>query len=201
MRPDKIETTSFEIIDGFGRAMDFGPREYQVARRMVHAHADPDFFDNVRFGPGAIEAAIKAIKAAKPLIADTKMLIAGTTRLPQAVDRIVKVSDPDTIALAKELGITRSRAAMRLVAPLTAGALVVVGNAPTALHELIDLIEAGQADPACVVGLPVGYVEAAESKDRLAKLDRPFITSLGPKGGSAVAAAAINALALLAEEE
>ena len=94
MRPEKIEQTSFGIIDGFGRAKDFGPREYQVVRRMVHSHADPDFFDNVHFGPGAIDAAVAAIKAGRPLIADTRMLLAGATRLPGAMEQIVKVTDP-----------------------------------------------------------------------------------------------------------
>ena len=206
MRPEEIEKLSFELIDeqaGNKTADKLGLSEaqYTIARRMVHTTGDFDYFTNVRFHPDAITAGIKAINSGRPIIADTNMLAAGATRLPHDTKVIVRVNDDDIKTEAAGLGITRSILAMRKSADIMNEAIIAIGNAPTALLEVIRLIEENKVSPALVIGIPVGFVKAAESKDDLSKINTPHITCIGPKGGSAVAATTINALAIMAAKE
>jgi len=159
---------------------------------MVEVAAD------IAFSPGAALAAALALQAGAPVLCDAKMVANGVTRarLPRGNDVICTLDDPSVPALAARLGTTRSAAAMELWRPRLAGAVVAIGNAPTALYRLFEMLDAGVPPPACVIGMPVGFIGAAESKEALMADGRvPFIVVRGRKGGSAMAAAAVNALA------
>ena len=173
-------------------------------RRMIHTSADLDYLKTVRVHPGAIAAGVAALRRGCPLVTDTRMLLAGISsgRLGRlGVTHFCLMDDPEVAKEAARQGTTRAAAAMEAALPRLAGGIVAIGNAPTALLRLLELLEAGAPPPALVVGLPVGFVNAAESKELLSHQNCPFITALGPKGGSAVAAAVINALAIMALEE
>jgi len=185
------------IIDARAPRTGLSPAEYQIARRMVHTTADFDFFENVRFHPRAVAAGLQALAQGRKVVADTNMLKSGLTRLPEGVEVVVRTAETETRQEAARLGLTRSAVAMRRSVRDMEGGIVAVGNAPTALLEVIRLVKAGEAAPGLVIGLPVGFVMAAESKEELLGLDCPFITALGDKGGSPVAAAVLNALAIL----
>jgi precorrin-8X/cobalt-precorrin-8 methylmutase len=179
------------------------PRERAVVRRMVHATADFDFAAAVRFGPGAIDAATRAFRSGAPVLTDVEMLRAGVRRDlagPLGVDALCAVDEPGTAELAARAGLTRSAAGLRRLAGRVGdGAVVAVGNAPTALEEAVRLVEREGWRPACVVGIPVGFVGVEEAKTRLVAQARvPFLTSLGRKGGTPVTAAVVNALLDLA---
>lgn len=205
MRPENIEQKSMDIIDseakGAGQEVPLDPDEYAVARRMVHATADFDFFKNSRFHPQAIEAGIKAINRKAGIVADTMMLKAGMTHLSRTAPVTVRISEPDVVQQALREKTTRATISMRQSAANMEGGIVVIGNAPTALMEVIRMIREGEAQPALVIGIPVGFVGAAESKEELLSLETPYITVLGRKGGSPAAAAAINAIAKLAKQQ
>ncbi len=158
----------------------------------------------MRFHPRAIDAGLEALRRGRPVVADTRMLQAGisTGRLAYlGVGVFCFMDDPEVAQEAASRGTTRAAVAMERALPRAAGGIVAIGNAPTALLSLLDLLAAGAPPPALVVGVPVGFVNAAESKEVLSRQECPFITSLGPKGGSAVAASIINALAILALTE
>ncbi|HLB25747.1 MAG TPA: precorrin-8X methylmutase [Nitrospirota bacterium] len=200
--PREIEKKSFEIISALleGKGLE-GP-ERDVVMRVVHATADPEFADLMLFSGGAAKAGIEAVKSGCAVVTDVTMLKAGISRnRPGGREALCHIADPDVAEAAKKDGGTRAVAAMRKAAMLGEmdGAVVAIGNAPTALFELIRLIKDGKARPALVVGVPVGFVGASESKEGLAAMTGvPFITSRGRKGGSAVAAAIVNALIKLA---
>jgi precorrin-8X/cobalt-precorrin-8 methylmutase len=202
--PQEIETESFRRIEAQVGGYQLSPREWAVARRMIHTTGDFEYLDNVRFHPQAIAAGLAALEQGRPVVTDTRMLQAGigTGRLARLGVKIICLMDDPAVAQeAKERGLTRATVAMERALPQAAGGIVAIGNAPTALLSLMDLLAAGAEPPALIVGVPVGFVNAAESKEALAGLACPFITSLGPKGGSAVAASIINALAIMALEE
>jgi len=158
-----------------------------VAERVIHASADLEYADTLVLDEAALEAGLEALRRGVPVVTDVGMVAAGIT----ARETLCFVSDPRARELSERLGITRSAAGFRLAfEEVGPGALWVVGNAPTALFELLDL----GVDPALVVGLPVGFVGAAESKEALVESGLPAVANRGPKGGSAVAAAALNAL-------
>ncbi|MEW6260421.1 MAG: precorrin-8X methylmutase [Thermodesulfobacteriota bacterium] len=201
MKPEDIEALSFEIIDAEAGAHPFVSKEWQIVRRMIHTTADFEWIQTVRFHPKAVSAGIDAIRSGKPIVTDTHMAASGInrTRLAEYGTTIhCLVDDPQVAEQARQAGTTRSLAAVDQAVSQFPEAVFVIGNAPTALLRLIELIRNGSADPALVIGLPVGFVQAAESKAELMKLDRPLITNVGRKGGSAVAASVVNALALLA---
>jgi precorrin-8X/cobalt-precorrin-8 methylmutase len=157
-----------------------------------------DLPDDVEMSPDFAGAAEAALKAGAPILCDAKMVANGVTpsRLPARNPVICTLDDPRTAPLAAEMGTTRSAAAMELWRPHLAGALVVIGNAPTSLFRLLEMLDAGAPKPAAVIGIPVGFVGAAESKQALAQDGRvPFLVVHGRRGGSAMAAAAVNALA------
>lgn len=198
-----IYRESFAIIRAEADLERFEPLMERVAVRMIHACGMVDLTYDVEASPGFAAAAATALGAGAPILCDTAMVAAGVTRarLPAANEVICTLSDPAVAALARELGTTRTAAALELWRERLAGSVVVVGNAPTALFRLLELLAVGAEHPAAVIGVPVGFVGAAESKQALAEHE-PGVEHLivrGRRGGSAIAAAAINALA--SEEE
>ncbi|MFJ9517255.1 precorrin-8X methylmutase [Kitasatospora sp. NPDC101801] len=175
----------------------------QVVVRMIHACGMTDLVRDVLYSPRVVADARAALRAGAPILCDVSMVASGVTRkrLPADNQVICTLSDPAVPGLAKELGNTRSAAAMELWLPHLEGAVVAVGNAPTSLFRLLELIEAGAPRPAAVIGVPVGFIGAAESKEALAAhpAGLEHLVVRGRRGGSAMAAAAINAIA--SEEE
>lgn len=175
----------------------------RVAVRMVHGSGQVDLVDDLVVHPGLVSAARAALEAGAPILTDAHMVASGVTRarLPRENDVVCLLRDPRVPALAQSFGTTRSAAAVSLWADRLHGAVVAIGNAPTALFHLLELLLEGAPRPAAIVGVPVGFVGAAESKDALASLagdhglDVPFLTVRGRRGGSALAASALNALA------
>lgn len=200
--PLEIERRSFEIIDAEVGPHSFDARQWPVVRRIIHTTADFDFARATCFAPGAIEAGLAALRGGAAVLSDTNMVKSGVnkSRLAAFGSPIhCHVADPEVTAQAKTAGVTRSILATRK--GVAEGCRIfLIGNAPTALFELLDMVRAGQADPALVVGVPVGFVGAEESKEALLASGLPFITCRGRKGGSAIAAAILNALMLLAAE-
>jgi precorrin-8X/cobalt-precorrin-8 methylmutase len=202
--PKEIEAESFRRIEAQVGTHNLPPEVWAVVRRMIHTTADLDYLKTVRLHPHAIAAGVAALRQGSPLVTDTRMLLAGigSGRLGRlGVTPFCLMDDPQVAQEAARQGTTRAAAAMEAALPRLAGGIVAIGNAPTALLRLLELLDAGASPPALVVGLPVGFVNAAESKELLSRQNYPFITALGPKGGSAVAAAVINALAVMALEE
>ncbi len=202
-----IEHDSFALIDAeVGDAHSYSASQWPVVRRMIHASADFEFNGLTFFHPGAIEAGLAAIRRGAPVVADVEMICVGLSR-PRLAHFGMKahqfISDEDVIAAAKANGGTRAIEAMRKAhrLGLLEGSIVAVGNAPTALIEVVRLIEEEGVRPALVLGMPVGFVSAAESKERLmAQQEVPWIAIRGRKGGSTLAVAALHALLALAEE-
>ena len=186
-RVHPIETESYRILRGMVDLSHLGPLSRAVAERVIHASADLDYAENLVLDETALERGISALRREGPVVTDVGMVAAGIT----GRQTLCLVSDPRAQALSEQLGITRSAAGFRVATEeVGKGAVWVVGNAPTALFELLELNVA----PALVVGLPVGFVGAAESKEALVASGLPAVANRGPKGGSAVAAAAVNAL-------
>jgi len=203
MKPDEIERASFEIIDREAGPHDFTAQQWSIVRRMIHTTADFEFKEMVRFHPAAIAAGIGAIRQGRAVITDTNMARVGirAKALARFGSRVkCYMDDPRIRAQAQKDGTTRAKAAVDLAAAEMADGIYVIGNAPTALLRLIELIRAQKAHPALIVGLPVGFVNAAESKTALMQMDYPYISNLGRKGGSNLAASVVNALAILAGE-
>ncbi len=170
--------------------------------RVIHACGMVEAAADILFSPGAVEAGVAALAAGAPILCDARMVAEGITRarLPAGNAVLCTLHDPAVPALAAKLGTTRTAAAMELWRDRLGGAVVAIGNAPTALFRLLELLEAGVPPPAAVVGMPVGFVGAAESKEALLADGRvPALVVRGRKGGSAMAAAAVNALASAAE--
>jgi precorrin-8X/cobalt-precorrin-8 methylmutase len=194
----RIEVESFAIIDREAGPHAFPPREWEVVRRVIHATADLEFARTLELHPAAVDAGVAALRERAPVIADVRMIAAGLPRL----EIRCFIGDDDVGAAARDRGTTRAAEAMRKAARLGLldGAVVAVGNAPTALAELQRLCEADGARPALVVAVPVGFVGAAESKEAARALPVPWIAARGRKGGTPVAVAILNALAILGEE-
>ncbi|MEU5694970.1 precorrin-8X methylmutase [Actinosynnema sp. NPDC020468] len=171
----------------------------RVAVRMIHACGMVDLVRDVAFSPDVVDRAARALRAGAPILCDAQMVAAGVTRkrLPADNDVVCTLNDPRVPDLARELGTTRSAAALELWRDRLDGAVVAIGNAPTALFHLLDLIAAGAPTPAAVLGVPVGFIGAAESKDALAanELGLEYLVVRGRRGGSAITAAALNAIA------
>ena len=201
-----IEDSSFAIIDAEAGPHPFAPDEWQVVRRVIHATADFEFKTLMRFHPRALAAGIAALRGGCPVLVDVKMIAAGLNEDHlRAYGCVVQsyISDPDVIATAKANDSTRAIEAMRKARRLGMldGAIVAIGNAPTALLETARLIEEEGARPALVIGVPVGFVSAAESKEAMLGLDTPHIVARGRKGGSPIAVAIIHALLLLSASD
>ena len=201
MTPNEIETQSFAIIDNEAGPHAFSSDEWQIVRRMIHTSADFDYMKTVRFHPNAILKGIDAIVNGRTIITDTTMAKSGINApgLARFGCRICcLIQDSQVCRSAQHAGNTRAATAVDAALADMKGGIYVIGNAPTALLRLIELIKAGQASPALVIGLPVGFVNAAESKSDLMVMDYPSISNTGRKGGSTVAAGVVNALVKLA---
>ncbi|WP_339170894.1 precorrin-8X methylmutase [Anoxybacillus sp. FSL W8-1294] len=204
VQPEQIEQKSFQIIDEEIGEHTFSEEQYAVVQRVIHASADFELGKSLLFHPRAVEAGVAAIRAGKKIVADVQMVQVGINkaRIEKYGGSVhVYISDEDVMKEAKRLNTTRAIVAMRKAVKEADGGIFAIGNAPTALLELIRLVKEGEARPSLIIGLPVGFVSAAESKEELAKLDVPFITNIGRKGGSTVTVAALNALSILAERE
>jgi len=204
MKPQDIESLSFHIIDQEAGDHGFDRRHWQIVRRMIHTSADFEYIDSIRFPGDAVEAGIRAIRSGAAILTDTNMARVGI-RKDLAATFGCRVSclmtDPEVARLAAADGGTRAEAAVDAAIPLMEGGIYVIGNAPTALLRLIRRMAQQKARPALVVGLPVGFVNAAESKEELVQAGITAITNVGRKGGSNVAASVVNALLLLATEK
>jgi len=200
--PQEIERRSFAIIDAEAGAHAFDARQWPIVRRIIHTTGDFEFTTTTCFSPGAVAAGVAALRRGEKVLCDTNMVLAGVNkaRLAAFGSAIAcHVADPEIARMAREQGVTRSLLAMRKGVAEGCG-IFLVGNAPTALFELLELARCGTVRPSLVVGVPVGFVGAAESKEALLASGLPFMTCRGRKGGSAIAAAILNALLLLAEE-
>lgn len=203
MRPEEIERLSFSIIDReVPKPRPFEGDEWKVVRRMIHSTADFELLELVRFHPEAIQKGLEAIKKGCLIVTDTEMARSGIGRgrLRRWGCKIECLIGDERVRKEAEVkGTSRASAAVDLVSERINGGIYVIGNAPTALMRLLDLIEGGKCVPALVVGIPVGFVNASESKERLiAQTKVPYITVKGRKGGSALAASVVNALAEIA---
>jgi precorrin-8X/cobalt-precorrin-8 methylmutase len=192
-----IYRRSFAIIRAEANLSRFTPDEAEIAVRIIHACGQVDVAAHIVFGGNLVAAARGALAAGAPILCDSQMVAHGVirARLPSGNAVICTLNDPRTAALAERDKTTRSAAALELWLDRLGGAVVAIGNAPTALFRLLEIIAAGAPKPAAIVGIPVGFVGAAESKEALAAQQVPFLMVRGRIGGSAMTAAAINALA------
>lgn len=193
-----IYRRSFAIIRAEADLARFAPDEETVAVRVIHACGMVEIAPDIVFSSGAAAAGRAALAAGAPILCDAQMVAHGVTRarLPARNEVICTLSDPAVPALAEKLGTTRTAAAMTLWRDTLGGAVVAIGNAPTALFRLLEMLDEGAPKPAMVIGMPVGFVGAAESKEALLADGRvPCVIVRGRKGGSAMTAAAVNALA------
>jgi len=194
-----IYQQSFAIIRAEADLARFSEEEADVAVRMLHACGMVEIAEHIVFADGVIAAGRDALRAGAPIICDSEMVSHGITRarLPANNPVICTLRDPAVPALAEKLGTTRSAAALELWLDRLAGAIVAIGNAPTSLFRLLEMLDEGAPHPAAILGIPVGFVGAAESKAALIANPRgvPFIAVRGRAGGSAITAAAVNGLA------
>jgi precorrin-8X/cobalt-precorrin-8 methylmutase len=201
----RIETDSFAIIDSEVGPHEFPLPEWQIVRRVIHSTADFEFKVLMAFHPDAVDSGIRALRRGCPLVLDVQMIAAGLNqeRLQHfGCQTFCSISDPDVIARAKELNTTRAIESMRKLHMMgrLEGSIIAIGNAPTALLEVLRLIAEEDVRPALIIGVPVGFVSAAESKDLLAQSQVPWLAARGRKGGSTIAVAILHALFALAVE-
>lgn len=199
--PAEIERQSFATITAELGERQFSPQEGAVVKRAIHATADFDFADHLHFSPQAVEAAVQALQRGASIITDTKMVAAGINRptLTSLGGQVhCFIDDPEVAAVAKQLRVTRSAICMERAASLTGHLIFAIGNAPTALWRLHELVSEQRLQPTLVIGVPVGFVNVVESKQLILGSSVPHIVAEGRKGGSTVAAAICNALIYLA---
>ena len=203
--PDEIDRRSLEMVsDALPSMPDLSDWERYVVKRIVRAEGDPDIAQYVKISSGAVALGVSALKSGAPIITDVRMVQVGTSKalLKSNGNSITTMIDHPSVAeRAQREKITRSAAAMRQLAPQLTGAVVAIGNAPTALLALLDMVDQGEVSPALVIGMPVGFVACAESKDELVKRPINHIAIIGNRGGSSAAAATLNALLGLARED
>lgn len=198
-----IEKRSFEIIESEVGDHQYNENEWVIVRRVIHATADFDFADKgkIVFHKKAIESAFNALRERCTIVTDVDMVLTAINKksiIDLGLKAVCYISDSMVAEQAHRLGKTRSETAMRRAAKDMDGGIVAIGNAPTALYEVISMVREGITKPAVVVGIPVGFVSAAESKEELAKMHNlPFITNVGRKGGSSAVSSIINAIMLL----
>ena len=203
--PEEIDRRSIEVVEASLPRLDgLTAEERYVVCRIVRAEGDPEIAKAVGFSPGAVERGISAIKAKADVVTDVRMVEVGISKALLAKCGLVthcQIDTPNTAERARSDGTTRSVAPIRDLAPRLNGAIAVVGNAPTALLALLDIVKEGQALPALVIGMPVGFIACAESKSELPKAGVPYISIWDRRGGSSAAAATVNALLGLALQE
>ncbi len=200
--PDEIDSQSLIMVEAsLPGSLQLSADEKFVVCRIVRAEGDPKISEAVRFSPGALEAGVKALQTGARILTDVRMVEVGISKAlltRQGIATACRIDAQEVADRAKQEQTTRSVAAIRELAPLMEGSVVAIGNAPTALLALLDLVAEGSVRPALVVGMPVGFVACAESKEELQRSDLPFITVQGRRGGSSAAAATVNALLILA---
>ena len=197
IKPMDIEKRSFEIITEILGDKKLDPENELVIKRAIHTSADFDYADNLVFSPHAVALGIEALKNGCDIVTDTQMAKAGIskTTLAKLGGQVhCFISDEDVAAAAKERGITRAAVSMEKAAELKKPCILAIGNAPTALIRIKELIDEGKLNPALIVGVPVGVVNVVESKELIIASDTPHIVARGRKGGSNIAAAIINAM-------
>jgi len=197
----EIYRRSFATIRAEADLARFPDDVARVAVRMVHACGQVDLTADVAWSDGVVAKARAALDAGAPVLCDAQMVASGVTRkrLPAFNEVVCTLNDPRTPDLAREMGTTRTAAALHLWQDRLDGAVVAIGNAPTALFHLLEMVAAGAPRPAAVLGIPVGFIGAVESKEALAASDLDFLVVRGRRGGSAITAAAVNAIASDAE--
>ncbi len=199
--PGDIERHSFAIITRELGARTFSPEIGAVVKRVIHTTADFDYADTLCFSPDAVEAGVAAFRGGCTLVTDTQMALAGISKpslKKLGCTAVCYMADPDVAVAARQNATTRAVASMEKAAALKGPVVYALGNAPTALIRLCEQMESGLVHPALVIGVPVGFVNAAESKELLLRRKVPHIVARGRKGGSTVAAAICNALLYLA---
>lgn len=194
--PREIEKRSLEIIEN-ELTVDIPQENLAVVKRVIHTTADFDYAVNLTFSEGAVEKALEALRSGCDIVTDTQMAKSGINKA--AAEKLgcavhCFMSDPDVAAEAKERGCTRAKVSMEKAARVAGSGIFAIGNAPTALIMLREMIEEGRISPKLVVGVPVGFVNVVESKEEIMRTGVPYIVARGRKGGSTVAAAIINAL-------
>jgi len=194
-----IEDASMQVIENEIGSHNYNEKEWPIVRRVIHSTADFDFARNnsIIFHNDAIENGLNALKTGRSIIVDVNGVVGliNKQRVKEFGNNIIcKISDSEIVLQAQKENKTKSQMSMRMASSDIDGGIVVVGNAPTALLEVIQMIKEKAVKPALVIGMPVGFISAAESKEELAKMDIPFITNKGRKGGSPSAAAIVNAL-------
>jgi precorrin-8X/cobalt-precorrin-8 methylmutase len=196
--PEEIDRESLKLVQAsLPKSLTLDPKEHYVLCRIVRAEGDPNIATVVRFSPDSVDAGLQALKSGAEIITDVRMVEMGISRAllhSRQVSTRCLIDTPEVAARAQREGTTRSVAAIRELAPHLNGAVVAVGNAPTALLALLDLVDEEGIAPALIIGMPVGFVACAESKDELVKRPVPYITISGGRGGSSAAAATVNAL-------
>ena len=197
MKPMEIEKRSFEIITEELGERKIDPEYDLLVRRVIHTTADFDYYDNLCFSEHAAKVAMEALRAGCPVVTDTTMAMAGITK--RALARFggethCFIGDADVAEEAKARGVTRSMVSMEKAARTLRPAVFAIGNAPTALYSICDLVRAGKLQPQMVIGVPVGFVNVVEAKEAIMELGVPYIVARGRKGGSNVAAAIVNSL-------
>ncbi len=200
-KPQEIERSSFEMIRAEMGKHAFNEEELVIAVRVIHATADFDYKDLLKFHPRAISSGIEALRRGVTILTDVQMVEAGIsqTRLDcLGSQKICEIRHLEVLKAAREVNETRATMAMRQNAHLLEGGIAAIGNAPTALLEVVRMVEEEGLAPALIVGVPVGFINTVEAKEALMRLDVPYITSTGRKGGSSVAVAIVNALMGLA---
>ena len=204
LTPEEIDRESMRMVsESLPESLDMGGDELYVVSRIVRAEGDPLISLDVRMSQGAVQVGISALKDQADVITDVRMVEHGISKAllrSRGVNTLCRIDTPETAARAQREGTTRSIAAIRELAPHLNGAVVAVGNAPTALLALLDLVHEGSVSPRLIIGMPVGFVACAESKDELTRGPTPYITVTGRRGGSSAAAATVNALLSLMTE-
>ena len=203
--PDEIDEKSLKMVEAsLPDSLDLTADERFVVCRIVRAEGDPEIAESIRFSPGAVGLGIAALRNGAPVLTDVRMVEVGISKALLADRGVVThclIDTPEVAIRAQRESTTRSVAAIRELAPLLDGAVLAIGNAPTALLALLDLLDEGASKPAVVLGMPVGFVACAESKEELERSGVPFITIRGRRGGSSAAAAAVNAMLILAGKQ
>lgn len=203
--PKAIEDKSMAIIADLLHPMDLSGPNGDVIKRVVHTSGDPAIAPIIKLSPGAAEKGIQALLKGSPIFTDVNMVKTGiSSKYVNALESRVEcaIADPEVVELARQTGLTRAMTAFDRLAAKMNGAVVAIGNAPTALFTLLEAVEAGKCAPSLIVGTPVGFVGAAESKELLAAQDKiPYITIQGTRGGSNIAAAIVNALLINALQQ
>ena len=197
IKPMDIEKRSFEIITEILGDRKLDPENELVIKRAIHTTADFDYADNLVFSPHAVKIGIEALKGGCDIVTDTQMARSGISKATLAKlggEVHCFMSDPDVAAAAKERGVTRALVCMEKAAKLSKPCIFAIGNAPTALIRIRELMDAGELSPALVIGVPVGFVNVVESKELIIESSVPHIVARGRKGGSNVAAAIVNAM-------